>query len=215
LIHLVGVAKSYPGVEGTPEVVLRPSTITLPADRRVAVLAGRKAGKSTLLKILGRNLAPDQGEVITAAQLSPVVNSGGLLHPQLSGMENLQFLARAFCVDADLLLLAAHAFAGPDLRLSGPMKTQDAPSRRLLETALAIVLPFDCYLFDDASQLPPALFGRCIEAADKRQAGIIFATNQPRLARQFADVTVVINDASLYPFTRADKAIQFFERHAR
>ena len=63
--------------------------------------------------------------------------------------------------------------------LKGPMKAQDAPSRRLLEAALAIVLPFDCYLFDDAAQLPPPLFGRCVAAAGQRQAGIIFATNQP------------------------------------
>jgi len=215
LIHLVAASKSFRGAGALPHVVYRPTTISLPLDRRVAILGPRRSGKTTLLQMLARKLKPDQGQIIGSTSLSPVINSGGILHPQLSSLDNIRFVARAYGLDADRLLRAIDALCGIGFPLGGLLKAQDPVNRKTLEAAITIVLPFECYLFDEIGQLQPELLDRCMEAAARRNAGFIFATSQPRFVRQWADLVVVIDDATLYAFTKAQDAIQFFERKGR
>jgi capsular polysaccharide transport system ATP-binding protein len=215
LVHLVSVAKSFPGGAHAPRIVFRPTTVSLPTDRRVAILGDKRVGKTTLLQMLARKLIPDQGRLIAPVRFSPVVNSGGLLHPKLTVLENIRFLARLFGADAERLAFAVDALNGGDIRLDTPFKTHDSGGRKDLEAAVAIALPFDCYLFDDAGQLGPDLIERCFEAAKWRGAGFIFASTSSRLARQFADAILVIGDMTLYPFADAEEGIRFFERQRR
>jgi capsular polysaccharide transport system ATP-binding protein len=215
LIHLLGVSKSYPGSGELRNVVLRPTTLSIPIDRKVAILGAKRAGKTTMLQLLGRKLEPDQGDILGRAGLSPIVNCGGFLNPQLSGLENIRFLARAYGFEPDLMVQAVDALCGISFPLGSLIKAQDAVNRKILEAAIIIVLPFECYLFDEIGQLPPPMIDRCMEAASRRNAGFIFASSQPRLVRQLADWVVVIDDATLYAFTRAKDAIEFFEQKGR
>jgi capsular polysaccharide transport system ATP-binding protein len=122
VIRLLGVAKTYAEPGQAPEVVFCPTTIELPTDRCVGVLAGRRAGKSTLLRMLARNEPPDQGTILGPRAISPVVNSGGLFHPQLTAMENVRFFARAYGVDPNVLLETADAFHPIELSLDQPIR---------------------------------------------------------------------------------------------
>jgi len=195
--------------------VFRPTTVSLPTDRRVAILGGRRAGKTTFLQILARKLAPDQGQLIAPLRFSPIVNSGGLFHPQLTGLENIHFIARMFGVAAERLTLSVDAFNGNSISLDTPFKAHDSGRRRALVAAVTIVLPFDCYLFDDAAQLAPDLLERSFDAAAQRCAGLIFTTASSRLARQFADAILVIGDTTVHPFADVEEGIQYFERQQR
>jgi len=206
----MSVAKAFTERGQAPNVVLRPTSIDLPTDRCVAILAVRRAGKTTLLQMLARNVAPDMGVILAPRSISPVVNSSGLFHPQLTAMENVQFIARAYGVDANRLLETADAFCPVALSLEQPIRTQPLASRRSLEAALLTVLHFDCYLYDDVAQFEPQFFERCYEAAIQRQASLVFTTGNPKFVRQFAAFTIVIDDATLHPFERAEEAIEFF-----
>jgi hypothetical protein len=48
--------------------------------------------------------------------------------------------------------------------------------------------------------------------AARRGAGVIFATDRARLARQLGDCAVVIRDRTLHPFARIEEASRFYER---
>lgn len=212
LIDLVRVAKSYATKGRVPNVVFRPTTLTLPADRRLAILGGKHEGKSVLLQLLARTERPDLGEVVTRAQLSPIVNADRIFHRDLSGFENIRFYARRFGVDENQLILAMDRFyrVSPFLDLCAG----DVPlrQRRSMEAALAAALAFDCYLVDDLGLLAPDLVERHLDMAARRGAGVIFTTGSLRLARQFADCAVVIQDRTLYPFSRIEEAARFYER---
>jgi capsular polysaccharide transport system ATP-binding protein len=210
VITLLSVAKAFTERGQAPNVVLRPTSINLPTDQCVGILAVRRAGKTTLLQMLARNLAPDAGVIFAPSAMSPVVNSSGLFHPQLTGMENVQFIARAYGVDSNRLLETADAFWPVELSLEQPIRTQPLAARRSLEAALLTVLHFDCYLYDDVAQFEPEFFERCYDAAMQRQAAIVFTTGNPKLVRQFAEFTLVIDDATLHPFDHAEEAIEFF-----
>jgi capsular polysaccharide transport system ATP-binding protein len=212
MIHLLSVAKSYIGSGGAPMVVFRPTSVSIPADRRVAVLGERGTGKTVLLRLLAKIEAPDQGEVIQAVRLSPVIGVTGLFHPQLTGLENIRFVARVFDIDADRLTLAVDAFCGAGGRLGEAVRLQEPADRRAMEAAVVAILPFDCYLIDNTGMLGSEILERCFEAASRREAGVIFATSNPRLVRQFANFVVAIGDATLHLFADVESAIGFHER---
>jgi capsular polysaccharide transport system ATP-binding protein len=212
LIHLVAIAKSFPQKGGAPKVLFRPVTGSVPADRRVAILGKPGNGKTTLLRLLSKTLAPDQGEVIAALRCSPVVNSGGLFHPRLTVFDNIRFITRVFGLDVEPVTLAAMAICGVEEGLEHPLRTLPPMQRKALEAAVTIVLPFDCYLFDHIGQMPAETVERCFDEATQRRAGMIFATSNPRLVRQFADFVVVINDTTLYPFPCVKEAIAYFDQ---
>ena len=198
-----------------PQVVLVPGTISLPTDRRLAVLVRRRRGKTTLLELMSGKLRPDQGEVIGADSLSPVVNAGALLHPQLSAVENIRFLSRAYGFDPDVLLMAVDALQPLDFPLDQPLKGQDGSQRKSLEAAIMFLLPFQCYLVDELGQLDPDLVTRCMDSLADRQAGIVFTTSQSRLASQYADAAVLIDEGLLHLFQNVEEAVEVYEAKRR
>lgn len=208
---MASVAKSFPRPGQGPRIVLSPGTISLPSDRALAVLAPRRQGKTTLLHLLSGKMPPDQGEVLATDDLSPVVNAGPIFHPQLSGIENIRFIARAYGLDADTLLRGLDAVGGIDLELDHPLRSQDKGQRRNLEAAITIMLPFQCYLVDEIGQLDPVLVATWMRVAAKRLAGVIFTTSQPRFATQHAEAAVLLDVGVLRFFSDVREAVELFE----
>ena len=211
LIHLVDVAKSFPQPGASPHVVLLPGTLSLPTGGRLGVLADRKAGKTTLLRLLAGATRPDSGIVLGADLMSPAVNAGGLMHPGLSAVENLRFLARAYGLSADGLLAAAVALAGSDMLLDRPLKTQDGAKRRNFEMATTFVIPFGCYLVDEIGQVDQDVVARCFALAAHRQAGVIFTTSKPRAVLQHAQAAATLRDGVLRFFAEPRDAVEDHE----
>jgi capsular polysaccharide transport system ATP-binding protein len=215
LIHLIEVAKSFPRVGASAHVVLLPGTISLPTDGRLGVLAERKAGKTTLLQLLAGVLKPDGGAVAGPDTMSPPINAAPLMHPGLSAVENLRFLARAYGFDADGLLTAAVSLAGSDILLDRPLKGQDGVKRRNFEAATTFVIPFACYLVDELGQIDPEVMARCFALAEHRRAGVIFSTSQPRLIVQHAEAAVTLRDGVLKLFAEPRDAVDDLEAGRR
>lgn len=214
LVHLLSVAKAFSRSGGATQPVLRPTSMSLPTDRRVAILGGKRTGKTSLLRLLAGKLAPDEGRLVTQVRLSPVANNGALFHPQLTVLENVQFVARMYRLDAKLLALGIAGLRDNAIDLDAPLKSYDSGARRALEAAAIIILPFDCYLIDDAGQLPPDLVARIFEAAASRNSGVIFATSNARFVRQHAEALIVVEDATLHPFAEIEEGIEFFDRRS-
>lgn len=218
MVALCGISRSFPGPGRRPRVVLQPSEIDIPTDRPVAILGDRGAGKTMLLELLAGRLRPDAGGHVlppaawlSGGGFSPVINAGRLLHPGLTGLENCRFVARVYGLDADRLVRAVDAFCGLGAALGERVRAMEGGPRRVLECSLALMLPFACYLLDDAQQLPAPVLARCFAAARARGAGLIFATAVPRLARLHAEAVVVIAAATLRRFDAAVAAVAWME----
>jgi capsular polysaccharide transport system ATP-binding protein len=213
MIQLLDVSKAYKSGRGEPKVLFNTASIQMPLDCRVAVLGRKRAGKSTLLQMLAGKARPDRGLIITPNDISPVINSGRLLYPQLTGAENVQFIARVYGVEFERLLLAMEALQPGLLDFQRLVRLQLMDSRRALEAAMMTVLPFECYLYDDIGQLEPTLLERCFDAAYQRHASVVFSTADPKLALRFAEFVVVIRGPDLYPFNQVEAAVDFFKNH--
>ena len=174
-----------------------PVDLDIPTNRSIAVTGGTSEARTLFLRVLLGRTRPCAGAVIADASLSPIVNDEKLLHPALTGLANLRFLARAYGVDYDALVRAVDAFCHLGSFLPEPVRNLDAGVRRTLETYLAILLPFDCTLLDEAQRLPAPVLAECRSAARANGSGLIFATGAARIAREYAAVAIVIDEGCL------------------
>ena len=230
MIRLRGVGCLLPGtrfgagrlgsdrlVSGRPasgRLAFGPVDLDIPVDRSVAILGEPPEARTLLLRLLGGRIRADAGTVSGRPRLSPIINDEKLLHPAMTGLANLRFLARLYGVDRDVLVRAVDAFCGLGPLLTERVRDLDGGARRTLEASITILLPFETYLLDDAQQLPAAILGQCREAARARNAGFIFASGVPRAPRQHADAAVVLDGCELTFMPDPHRAAERAERQA-
>jgi len=212
LIHLVDVTKTYTLENAAPKLVLRPTTLTVPTDRRIAVLGKRRSGKSTFLKLLAGNESPSEGQIFSRVRISSVIRPGSLFHPRLNSAENLRFYARTLNVDLEELTLAVSAYSTVSTNRGTDHRGESTEQRKAVEVALLTLQSFGCYLIDEIGHLAEDVRHRLLHAAAQQGAGIIFSTNLPQLARRYAEGAIVIRDGLARPFASIERAIQFHER---
>jgi ABC-type polysaccharide/polyol phosphate transport system ATPase subunit len=92
MIDLKDVSKTY-SLRGGRKVILNGATISLPW-RNTAILGRNGAGKSTLLRLLAGIEEPDTGKTIRHKTVSWPIGFRGSFHPELSGIENVRFVAK-------------------------------------------------------------------------------------------------------------------------
>lgn len=211
MISLHSVTKALFSKGEPPKLVLNPTTMSLPTDRRIAILGGRRQGKTLLLQLMLGMIAPDMGTVVAPLRMSPIANSRRLFYPLFSVEENIRLHARMFSLDSELLSRAMDELCGTGL-LEQPVAKLGTAQRQQLEVALLSLLPFDCYFLDDASQVPRNWLEHYFYAAQMRGAGVIFTTTTAWQARQYADLAVVIRDSTVRAFNLVEEAIRSYER---
>ena len=86
------------------KVVLDRLNLTLPSGSKVGVLGRNGAGKSTLLGMVAGIVRPDSGSIRCPEAISWPLGLGGSFHSQLTGAQNVRFVARIYGVDTDALI---------------------------------------------------------------------------------------------------------------
>jgi capsular polysaccharide transport system ATP-binding protein len=214
MIYLSSVSKAVTSKHEGPKLVFNSVSITVPTDRRVAILADRQQGKTLLLRLLAGVEAPDEGEIFTSLTLSPIANARTLFHPRLSGTENIRLVARMVGVDAHSLITAVDAICHVGAMAEQPIATLSGPQRQILEIAVLSVLHFDCYLLDNSHAMPVSLLERFFDAAERRKAGMVFTTVLPRHVYEYADFAIVIRGCTARSFNQVEEAIESYERQS-
>ena len=103
MIELRDVSKEYRTTRGRKVIVDRLS-LTLPAGSKVGVLGRNGAGKSTLLGMIAGIVRPDSGRILRHGAISWPLGLGGSFHAQLTGAQNVRFVARIYGIDTEALI---------------------------------------------------------------------------------------------------------------
>ncbi len=209
LIHFVKLAKARQAPNLPRKIILRPTNLSVPADRRLAVLGRNTDEKTTFLRLLAGTELPTEGSVVSRLRLSPIIRRGPLFHPRLTEGENILFYARALNLDVEHLMFALESFYGSKAH-SVPGEGGD--KQKAKEIGILTLMTFDCYLIDEIGHLSEYLRKRHLDALTHQRAGLIFTTNSPQLARQHGDCALVIRDGTIFPFVNVEEAIAFNER---
>jgi len=199
--------------ETSPHVIFGSMNVVLPTRRRLAVLGRQGSGRSTLLRLLTGAEPPDGGQIITRTKFSMLLNQKPFLHGAMSGLENVESLARIYALPPKTL--AEMAAGLPGLARGAwfePVGEMLPKPRRSMEMLVAALLPFDCYLLDDMDRADPVVALTFMKLIAARGAGLIFTTFNARTARHHGDCAAVIANHGVRMFESVSEAEKFYDR---
>ena len=193
-VEAINITKVFHGKHGSQRA-LDQISFRVAAGERLGILGPNGSGKSTLIKILSGILLPTSGEVRRGLKLSwPLALAGGF-EGQITGYDNVRFLARlyempfkeTFDYVADFSELGRHIYA--------PVRYYSDGMRMRLAFSLSLAMNFECYLIDEVIlvgdrrfqlKCHDELFGR------RKHCGMIMAVHDAGVIKEYCQSALIL-----------------------
>mmetsp|Transcript_27513 Transcript_27513/g.50900 ORF Transcript_27513/g.50900 Transcript_27513/m.50900 type:complete len:199 (-) Transcript_27513:1185-1781(-) len=184
----------------------------LPTGKSLALLGRNGAGKSTLLQLVAGTMRPDSGEVTSDGSISWPVGFGGSFHMQLTGAQNIRFIARIYGVDSDDLVdfVADFADLGPHFYM--PVRSYSSGMRSRLAFGASMGIRFDTYLVDEVTAVGDAAFrekSKHVFRERMKASSAIVVSHEMAQVREFCDAGLVLDNGELRYFEDLEAAIRY------
>lgn len=212
MIRFEGLTKFYMTPSGR-KTVIDNLDMTLPTGKSLALLGRNGAGKSTLLQLVAGTMRADSGRVVSDGTISWPVGFAGSFHRDLTGAQNVRFVARIYGVDTDALCDFVERFADIGSHFHMPVRSYSSGMKSRLTFGASMGIHFDTYLVDEVTAVGDASFkskSRALFRARMEHSSAIMVSHQMSQIRQFCDAGVVLSDGKLEYFDDIEAAI---DRH--
>ena len=210
MIRLTNLTKSFPTPRGGRKYVARDINVTFPSGVAVGLLGRNGAGKSTLMEMIGGTVSPDSGSIETAGTVSWPVGFAGSFQRDMTGAQNVRFVARVYGVDTEALVAFVADFSelGPHLHM--PVRSYSSGMRSRLAFGVSIGIPFDTYLVDEVTSVGDASFkqkSRVVFQERMKTAGAVVVTHSMPQVRKLCQAGAVLEDGQLTYYEDLEEAI--------
>lgn len=215
MIEFRDVSKHYL-TQSSRKVVLDHLTLTLPAGAKVGVLGRNGAGKSTFLRMIAGTTRPDSGTIRRHASISWPLGFAGSFHPDLTGAQNVRFVARIYGVDTDALVTYVQDFAELGDFIDMPVRSYSSGMRARLAFGMSMGVAFDWYLVDEITAVGDAAFRKKSLVAFKsrlRDAGLLMVSHSTNTIRSYCDSGLVLERGRARYFADLEEAIAVHDRN--
>ena len=209
MIRFEHLTKSYPTPWGR-KVVIDDLNLELPSGKALGLLGRNGAGKSTLMQIVAGTLPPDNGRVISDGTISWPIGLGGALHPDMTGAQNVRFIARIYGIDSDSLCAFVQDFAELGAHFQMPLRSYSSGMRSRLAFGASMGIPFDTYLVDEVTSVGDARFrakSKAIFRERMKTSGAIMVSHNMKELQEFCDAGLVLENGRMYYFEDLTEAI--------
>ncbi|MBS4011433.1 MAG: ABC transporter ATP-binding protein [Roseovarius sp.] len=209
MIEIRNLCKTFV-LNGRRKVVADNISAIFPDRTAVAILGRNGAGKSSLLKMLAGSMDPDSGEVISTGTISWPVGFAGSFHPEMTGLQNVRFIARVYGVDTAELVDFVADFAGLGQHFNLPVRTYSSGMRSRLAFGVSMGIHFETYLVDEVTAVGDAAFREKSEmlfAERITQSGAIMVTHNMGQVKRLCSLAGVLEDGHLSLYDDVDEAI--------
>lgn len=217
MIEFRNVTKYYPTPHGR-KIVVDNLSLTLPSGAKLGVLGRNGAGKSTLLSMIGGTTRPNRGEIRRHAPISWPLGFRGTFHPDLTGAQNVRFVARIYGVDTDALIAYVQDFAELGDFMDMPMRTYSSGMGARLAFGMSMGIAFDWYLVDEITSVGDSRFRRKSLAVFKsklKDAGLLMVSHNPGTIRSYCTCGLVLENGRAEFFEDVGAAIARHEANMR
>jgi capsular polysaccharide transport system ATP-binding protein len=173
------------------------------------------AGKSTLLRLAAGAELPNSGRVRRTARVSWPLGFTGSFHPQMTGRENVKFVARAYGEDVRQACEFVEDFSELGDYLNVPVNTYSSGMMARLAFGVSMAIDFECYLIDEITAVGDVRFQkRCEDAFAQRRktSDVIVASHSMGTIKAYCSRGVVLVDGQLIEFDSVDRAIEVYNR---
>lgn len=210
MIRFENLSKSY-WVQGYQKIVIDRLNVELPTGKSLALLGRNGAGKSTLMQLIAGTMRPDTGRVVSDGSISWPVGFGGSFHPDLTGAQNVRFIARVYGVDTDELVAFVEDFAELGRHFNMPVRSYSSGMKSRLTFGASFGIQFDTYLVDEVTSVGDAAFRTKSKALFKermRTASAILVSHEMGQVRDYCDAAVLLEDGHLTYFEDIEAGIE-------
>ena len=211
MIRFENLTKSF-WVDGERRVVIDNLSLELPTGKSIALLGRNGAGKSTLLKLIAGTMLPDSGQIVSDGTISWPVGFAGSFHGDLTGAQNVRFIARIYGVDTESLIAFVEEFADIGRHFHMPVRSYSSGMRSRLAFGASMGIKFDTYLVDEVTAVGDQKFrrkSRAIFGARMQTSSAIVVTHNMPEVREFCDVGLVLEDGAATYFEHLPTAIAY------
>lgn len=209
MIRVENLTKSFM-LKGHRKFVARNLNAVFPDRGAVGLLGRNGAGKSTFLKVLAGTMRADSGRITSTGEISWQIGFAGSFHPELTGAQNVRFVARVYGVDTDELLDYVADFAELGRSYHQPFRTYSSGMRSRLAFGVSMGIPFSYYLIDEVTSVGDASFrAKCTQVLKERlkTAGAIVVSHSDPVLKSLCDTGAVLEDGFLNWHDKIDDAI--------
>ncbi len=213
MIDLLDVSKTYKFRTGR-RVILNGATMTLPW-RNIAILGRNGAGKSTLLRLMSGIEKPDSGVIRRHKKLSWPLGFRGSFHQELSGIENVRFVARIYGQNTEKMIESVEAFAELGPFFYEPLKTYSSGMAARLAFGMSMAIDFEVFLVDEVMSVGDARFQEKSKAAFKERmprSRILMVSHSMPALREYCDTGLVVTDGRLEYYEDLERAIDRYRQ---
>ena len=209
MIRFENLTKSFQ-VRGQRKVVIDNLDVTLPTGKSLALLGRNGAGKSTLMQIIAGTMRPDSGRVVSDGSISWPVGFGGSFHRELTGAQNVRFIARIYGVDTEELEAFVRDFAQLGPHFFMPVRSYSSGMKSRLAFGTSMGIRFDTYLVDEVTAVGDASFrqrSRAVFAERMKESSAVLVNHDTGQLREFCDAGIVLEAGHLQYFEDLEEAI--------
>lgn len=200
--------------KGRKTVIADSINAVFPTGKSVALLGRNGAGKSSLLRMIAGTALPTSGKILSDGTVSWPVGYAGSFHTELTGAQNVRFVARIYGVDSDALVDFVEDFAEIGPAYHKPFGTYSSGMRSRLAMGTSMGIDFDTYLVDEVTSVGDAAFrakSQLYLSERMKHSSAVVVTHSMTLVRQICDIAGVLSNGKLTMFEDVNEAIRFHE----
>lgn len=213
MIWLRDLSKTY-YLNGRSKIVADNINAIFPTGVSVGLLGRNGAGKSSLLKMVAGTMDPDSGDILSSGTISWPVGFAGSFHPELTGAQNVRFVARVYGVDTNTLIDFVEDFAELGQHFHLPFRSYSSGMRSRLAFGTSMGIKFDTYLVDEVTSVGDAAFRAKSEKVFKERmadSGAIVVSHGLPMLKRMCQAGAVLENGDLVYFDEIDDAIAYYE----
>jgi capsular polysaccharide transport system ATP-binding protein len=214
LIRFENVTKVYK-TDGHRRTILEQASFTLKPGISYGILGINGAGKSTTMRLIAGTEEPTKGRVKRGLRVSWPLGFGGGFHPQMTGRDNVKFIARIYGEDPKRVLDFVEDFSELGSYLDVPIRTYSSGMGARLAFGMSMAIPFDCYLIDEVTSVGDGRFARrCEEVFSKRRqhADVIMISHSMEVIRAWCTQGIVLLNGRAIVYEDVNDAIEVYHR---
>ena len=217
MIRLENLTKAY-RLKGRITVVADNIDAVFPTGASVALLGRNGAGKSTLLRMIAGTVSPGSGRVLSDGTISWPVGFMGSFHGELTGAQNVRFVARIYGVDSDELVDYVADFAELGQHYHQPFNSYSSGMRSRLAMGTSMGIHFDTYLVDEVTSVGDADFrvkSQRVFLDRMAKSGAVVVSHSMPMIRALCSMGAVLERGVLEVYDDLEKAIARHEEILR